>query len=392
MYKSILTIFVLLLIVGCNPGQKENPRETKEQIQAIKTSTDSSVYEQTMETEVTPDSVSNEKPSLYQTYYQLKAMHDRLPYFLPVDSAYLFITVMGEWSEYDVFYRKTYIHQMGLINEKNEPVLPVRYHHLGNPGIYGKYWIEIQQNQNKGLFNLKSKQLVNPIYDMVIPAEDSTIIAYAIKEEQHFTIDLEGNQKEVEEIPNSLKFLGLKKGSLFDIGKIGIIPYYTSGLFYSEEEQPMDELFKRYEEGAGVIYAPLYLTQLDVTNPVFTSIEVKEQAEGERYIITEDSESSVSFVSDITDGIKAFFTKFIESGTDARGYFIENERLVTVNQRNQLIDSMQLTRNYNEALLKTTESYSLLGDTLIEIIKDGGGFLEYLNFPQYSYQWIQQTW
>lgn len=53
--------------------------------------------------------------------------------------------------------------------------------------------------------------------------------------------------------------------------------------------------------------------------------EEKEQIDGDLYFKTEDGESSVSFVSEITDGIKAFFTKFIESGNDARGYFIENE-------------------------------------------------------------------
>ena len=392
MKRIPIFIFIIALFFSCNSGKKENPSAENEHTQQVIVDSQlntTKATEGTVEVSEVPDSQKTIGTPLYQKYHQLKQMHDRLPYYLPIDSGYFFVTVKGEWSGYEVFENKTYVHQIGLVNENNESILPVRYHHLGNPGIFGNYWIEIQQNQYKGLFNLKTRQLIEPKYDMIVPVKDSTILALAKKDIQNIIIDADGNQIEASELTENLNFLGLKEGTLFSITDNNLIPYYTTELFHSEKEEPMKDVFMSFEEGAGVIYAPLYLSQLNISNPLFSEIEVKEQNEAELYFTTDKGASSVYKISTITENIKAFFTKFIESGASSRGYFIEKEKLLTINKKNQLIDSTHLIKDYDGRYLRLRESYSVLGDTLIEIVKSGGSFLEYFNFPEYSYKWIQ---
>jgi len=267
---------------------------------------------------------------------------------------------------------------MGLVNVMGEPVLPLLYSYIGNPGIFQNDWVGIARKGKTGLFNLKSFKLLEPEYEWIVPFEKGDIIAIAKTTNQFYSIDQYGDIEKANSKDLGFEFLGFQERFSFDALSIAITPFYTSSR--------LGETFEEYEEGAGTVYTPLFLRNMDMMNDRFSGIRTPDQDEHSAVLEISEANLVVSRIVAIGSNIKAFFTKFTESGVDARGYMIEREQLVTISKYNQVISSTKLTTNIDYQFLCEGMEYQVIGDSLVEIVNFEGRFQDYINFPQYTYQ------
>jgi hypothetical protein len=85
--------------------------------------------------------------------------------------------------------------KMGLIDSKNEEILPMTFDEVYS-GLVNPYYVVVYENGHKGLFDLDGKRICESTYDgfMISPSDSSIIGAYMHSQEKWRLINNKGEK------------------------------------------------------------------------------------------------------------------------------------------------------------------------------------------------------
>jgi hypothetical protein len=261
-----------------------------------------------------------------------ESKYSAIPYFAKLDDQYLFYVVKGKWLDTSLtqFAKGDFL--MGIVNERNEVILPVEYNKIYNPDATARGYIEIEKNGKRGLVNYHTKKVIHPVFDVIYPLLDWTYIAIGKIGDNFYQIGSSGaltrmeNYYPVNSILNNWTKLQVPGSSLQLIYKC-----------------KLDSNQIEYREATGVVVKSSYLFCLNFIPEVILNVSYNH----EHYSGFTNLESSAynSTYNGLESSIWTMFSSFQMFGIEERGQVAEVQYLLSLNSKGEYVDSKLIFEN-----------------------------------------------
>jgi hypothetical protein len=263
-------------------------------------------------------------PEVEKYVKRLDSLFTKTPYYTSLHGQLAFYVCNGQWKdpENDKFDNDNI--RMGIVNQEGDTLLALDYDKIYNPDGTAKGFIEIERKGKRGLYNYSTRNIFKPEYDVIFPSSQDEIIAFGKKGDDYYAIRDSVAELYTEEIP-TYSTLGEKWN--FDINAKNINYLHDSYNEYIPEGGPLT--------GEGVVFTPSYLLQLSFLPEIIEEIEIGKNAE---FALTETKGKIIKTTS-LTEKIFILFTSFYEEGIDSRGWQINQSNVVTVDSKNNVLQS-----------------------------------------------------
>ncbi|MFM7021789.1 MAG: YARHG domain-containing protein [Flavobacteriales bacterium] len=254
----------------------------------------------------------------------------KVPYFAKVDDQYLFYACSGKWIDTSLVHYAKGDFLMGIINDKNEIILPIEYNKIYNPDATARGYIEFEKNGKRGLVNYHNKKIIAPVFDVIFPTNKWGCIANGRIGNTLYTILDNGSHVKYSygEDDESRDFIGYLN---FEVS-----PNTATYLVYDLQKRESEDEY--YPSAKGIVFTPSYLFDLGYKEKnCFMSFH--DYYDGGTYKI----EMSIKKREQVGENILAFLGEFVEHSSDGRGYILENSHLFTTDSTGKFIHKTELT-------------------------------------------------
>jgi hypothetical protein len=246
-----------------------------------------------------------------------ESKYSAIPYFAKLDDQYLFYVVKGEWLDTSLtqFAKGDFL--MGIVNERNEVILPVEYNKIYNPDATARGYIEIEKNGKRGLVNYHTKKVIAAEYDVIYEPKDWESIAVGRIGNNFYRIFPDGRRAKFvsRDYENDL--------SMYDV---------VSGNWTFEKNNKFQLIFDLYPHKEkwgddtarirGVLINPSFLCNMKFDE------KISEFDPNEQYYGTNVATFDVGYLQKINENVYFFITDFIDKGVMERGWAIEHHSIV----------------------------------------------------------------
>jgi hypothetical protein len=233
----------------------------------------------------------------------------------------------------------------GLEYEDAGELLPIEFDKIFSPDATAKEYVEVEKGGKLGLFDYVRKIMIAPKYDLIYPADGTKYIAIGKIGTQFFGI-LSENETEKLSTEGSPTYANLEAETIFDLKESKVIPVFAV-------EKQEDEY-----RSNGVVFLPSFVSNLGLVSS--SKLELV-SFNGSDMGITKVSMEIVR-AETITEKLKILFTSFYKEGIDVRSYTIEKTRATIIDESDKVVDSKQLSENYNSHQNELT----FCGDNLLD--------------------------
>ena len=312
---------------------------------------------------------------------KLDSLYTRSPYFTKPNENLLLYVCIGYWNERKYDDQKKYPYgdnlKFGIINKQLEVLLPIAYEKIYNPDLTADGYIEIQKNDLLGLFNYETNEIIECEFEVIFPS-NTRAIAIGKIENEYFNI-YKNEKILIQDTSKIPKYSEILKNHTFDALDSNIT-YLIDSYYNYYDGDPV--------EGSGVVVTPSYLNQLDILPEIQPNIVINR--DGDFGIV--ESEIKMLETRSFGEKVTAFISSFYEEGVDGRGYQLNQKRIITVNEENELV-SNRIMAEYDENnefyyCKKGNPTLIFINDTLIELKKmaiNPNEYSVYRTMPQYIY-------
>ena len=117
---------------------------------------------------------AKERELMYQTALSIRDKYDSVIWYASQEGEHYFYVVSGVWENYFMQYDKRDQQNentlMGLADSQGELIIPIEYDLIGTIGFDHSNLVEVTKDGKYGYFDVvEKKQVVEPIYDLLIP-------------------------------------------------------------------------------------------------------------------------------------------------------------------------------------------------------------------------------
>lgn len=270
--------------------------------------------------------------------------------------------------------------RFGLISDKGEQLLPMKYELISHPGMVAANCVEIKKNSKFGLYDYATKQLIDPVYDVLFPSPIMEYVAIGVKGETYYKIYQDGTSKPFTDDQAVISYTQLFATHPFNYESAYFAMYYeTLGFEYMNEEDYGDTYLPR------VFLPSSYLAQLNVA-PVI-----------ERDISSMDDSLNVSIskIQKIGNQNTAFVSTLFERVADARGYEYEESHLHILNKANKSIANLLIwddSQTYEmNGYTDSGRKSKFINDSVLEVknfVQNENEALPYSQYTRYDFYQI----
>ncbi|PCJ01095.1 MAG: hypothetical protein COB15_01280 [Flavobacteriales bacterium] len=374
--KQLLNLLIITLtLVSCSDNPDPLKKESTKEKTPAKEIVNTTIPERTTKKFHFLDST---EANLIE---KLGSLYSRTPYFTKVNDNFILYVCKGDWKERTYEDHKKYPYgdnlKFGIINKQMEVLLPLEYDKIYNPDLTSKGYIEIEQNGLLGLFNYETNKIIECGFDVIFPA-NSNVVAIGRIDDRYYNI-LENENVLIEDPTEIPKYSKILKNHTFDALDSNIT-YLIDSYYNYYEGDPI--------EGSGVVITPSYLNKLNVLPEIQPNIVIKRDG----YFGIIESENTIIKSSSFGEQITAFISSFYEEGVDGRGYQLNQQHIITVNEDNKIVSNQMMAEydEYNEFYFceKGNPTLLFINDTLIELkkmVSDPSDYSTYRTMPMFNY-------
>lgn len=288
---------------------------------------------------------------------KLDSIYGHTPYYVKTESAYLFY-VCAKKIEYsndgNSKYNPTNV-LLGIADHNCKELLKPQYTKIFNPDATAVGYIEIENNGKRGLFNYITHEIIPPSFDVIFPSDQSGIDAFCKKGNSYEAIVNGAVVPYQGEIPTYISYWQKWE---FDIKKKSI-----KHLMDSYEKYYPEDL----DEAQGVVFTPSYLFDLGFLSEVVTQIDES----GKEHLGTIVNKGKLIEQYSIGDKIMAFVSSFYDEGLDGRGWQINQNSLVTVDEKNNVLGKQLILKRSDFSMeqfcSENCRGYRLLENNILEV-------------------------
>ncbi|NMM47323.1 YARHG domain-containing protein [Marinigracilibium pacificum] len=366
---------VLLSIISCDSTKSEKTNTEKvaqsnqNEYRLVTVEKEKSTIEKSTDFEL--DSITFHKRVQY-----LNSLYGRAPYYVLTEKSVLFY-ITDQPSKYSSNTPPKY----GLATDSLDLVLNLKYETIGNPNQLLKNCMEINTGNLYGIFNYSTFEVLDPDFDFFIPDENSAKEhAYGFKNGRWYKIEFDNlnSYYEVEYDPS--RYL-----SNFQINNNSIL----DNLIYSTYNYGT---FKEKQIGKGDFVLPSFLVRMNIYGQkVMEDVTNPGQHNGDYGIEHFNIETTEENPLSIGEKIKAFVVKFQESGIDARGYSINQSKLLIQNTDNNIFNSIILSNEDGLNAQCNDYDFKLVTDTLLQVKSNTRAGSTIFNDTNYRFYSIDET-
>ena len=296
-------------------------------------------------------------PMVAEDVKALEKKYDMAPYFFEIDGQRMYYVVNGKWEvDYERNFKRSGA-KLGIVDANHEEILPVAYDKIYNPDGTAKGFIEIEAEGKKGLYGYKNKVTIPCSFDLLFPSDNADAIAVGKQGDGYFFLHEDGHTTGITSGKDIPRYVDMGKQIKFDFFDKGIPELY----------QCYDEYFSKGDKyPVGMKFLPSYLHELGFI-PETMGIG------GDDMGNVTDANGEVESVDEVGGGISAFITSFYEEGVSARDYQYEKNHLVTLDDKNNVYQTIELGAIYpgGSAYLCGEEQfqYRWAGEGLLETVE-----------------------
>lgn len=306
--------------------------------------------------------------SAFQTAFS--SSYDKVLYASFIDNQLYVFVLKGKWDDSNLDREKKVIkkggYQIGLVNEKNEVVIPIKYDKIYNLGATASNLIEVELSGKLGAYDLEGHEVLPTEFDAIYPYKGADNVWVQVRKgEQYGWLSKDGG-------------INLAPGTHQDVNlfQAPAISSLISSWSFNSDAETLQPIFEYVEvdnqypdepiEGSGILFTPSYLFQLGIV-PEFQH----------RWLFNggdfghESTVASVQKTQALSNGISALMTTFDESFMDARGYNNENKEVVTVNNKMEKMDKLSFSvKGYNDQKACSSDIlFNFIGTDVLEVCK-----------------------
>lgn len=260
-----------------------------------------------------------ERSQIYDNARALEASYDSVIWYTTVGTNTYFYVVQGTWNNYFLDYNSIHLKNtgvsMGLVDAKGEVIIPLEYDLIGSIGFERSDLVEVTKDGKVGYFNIATKQLVTPMFDLIIPYDRENAFALVKNDSTYGWIDNRFNY--------STGFVSERMKQW-----LTNFEFLRQSITLQPDRYNFCEIPAREHVGNGIIAPPSYLSKYGIFDEIEGGISTTSFPMNGW---TEYIEISDSFLETVTDNLRAVVTTIRERYLEAREEFYTSSSLLFVN-------------------------------------------------------------
>jgi len=345
MKKLNIALYAILALffVACGTENKEEKKKTEETTEVVEKKEDIKI------TEKEKSKTESLKPISKEVLAKVKAnFSSKVPFYLQFEGRTIFVTTNDKSKDYSEHFTGKI--KYGIVNDSLQELLPTDFDKVFNPETTILNCIEYKKNGKVGLLNLKTKEVISPIFEYIFPAGKLiSNLAYGFKSGKWHLINSDDMSNKEAADYNPFAEVGNLSFNMHMLGK--------SLMSYCDENDSYGP-----ETGNGVLVVPSYLEYLKILPQKQYFDVLVDDNKAVDFGTTDIKLHKVKEVT-VTDKVISFFTGAYESGIEARGYELEQNSLVVYNQETKKIESHVLH-------IQGMSSNNICGDSELKYVND----------------------
>lgn len=321
----------------------------------------------------------------------LDLKYSKTPLFTKMDDQYLFYVCKGTWVDTTKSKGKSKA-LMGIVNEKQELILPVEYTKLYTPDATTRGYIEIEKNGKRGLVNYHTKKIIPCDYDVIYPSDDWTSIAIGKIYHDFYYLYATGKRELITD-----KYFMIGSWNINISRETSPTLLYDS---YPKKKREDDDDNYFWYQATGVYITPSYLLSLKYLPAVFNGVDIKGNfQEGITDIKSEIKDSHHNKNIDLYSLITSFKYLAIEG----RGEVIDRNYILLKDKHGSVRDYGEITEDNNAYLYFIDDGNEsndgiftpiFINDSIVQLHYTTDtvlNFSKYDHLTQFSYYKINRT-
>jgi len=276
----------------------------------------------------------------FKTAEQLKSKYDSVIWFTYNNDKTYYYVLKGKWDLYKDLDNQHNNngevkddYKMGLVGPDLKEIIPVGYTLIHNIGTTISNLIEVENGDNKGLFDLKGKEVVPAKYNRIYPIDDDNNLAV---------------------LQNGLDYYYLKKDfSISAKADIKLADFFSKIKKINTANDLKKEAFNNITEynstaDNGTVYLPpSYLVDLNLVKKVLDFPSPTRAKNGqEDFGQTEYSITAAEKIESAENWFQAFFYAIKDYYLDARAEFYDGKGVVIVDKKKNRVFTQSMADNY----------------------------------------------
>jgi len=378
--KKILWLIVgLFLVVGCGNKEDKSKNENSKQSYSVN-------FKDKASDEYLFGSPKNFEPNLpFDTITKIKKVleknYNQFIFYTLIDGNRLYYVTKGtgKFDLWDLNFNAKKDYKVGVLNQNFKEIIPVEFDKVFNPNDIIDNAIVVQINNKFGIYSLDGKVILNPIYDNIYPSFHEEVMVQVKKDGKFGWIDKDGKENFDD---NSQYAVSPMASDLILKWKA-----FRKNIAFLRTPVESDE----YNEftNSGTLFTPCYIFGMGIMSEYFPSVVMDKNTE---YYMGSDSISAkILEKKTFGDKVVGFVSDFFEQGVDARGYQMDQQNLVIVNDKLDTVSTLIVSYGSNYGDYCFEPFYNFFGDTLVEVVKQVNWDFENHTLPLYEFYKIENN-
>lgn len=292
-----------------------------------------------------------QREAVYDVARKLEQQFDTVIWYVTHNGENYFYVAEGSWKNYFLNYstrhEKNADVKMGVVNATGEEVIPIDYDLIGTFAFDHKNLVEVRKDGKTGYYDLTTKQqVVDPVYDMIVPYQYDSILAIVKQDTVYGWID------------NAYQYT---PGFPSEEAREWVMTFgfLKKPLSFTKDSHSYCEIPNQEYAGYGILIPPSYLVYSGLFSEIdggicTTPVPVYGWTE---YIKVEES-----FFEKLSANVSALVTAITERYIEGREEFYTSNRVVFLNERN---DTLAV-----ESVNGTNSMIRAIDSTLLEVRTD----------------------
>lgn len=308
---------------------------------------------------------------------QFGDLHEHIPYTMFLNEQLYFVVATGNWKvdNWDSDNQEpTSIgsYKVGLVNELNEVIIPIKYDKIYNMGGVASNLMEVELNGKLGAYDIVGNELLPPEFDGIYPYTNAKNTWIQIRKGDQFGwLSTSGH---VSMNPSSHSNQGLFKAQpvaslltnwSFDSNSDRVIPFFKTQTSLKDKYQTKEE---------GLLILPSYLYHLGLVPEFRTNWDafvMNGPSNGETAATIQTARK--------TGNNQTIISAFKQYFSDPRGYYEERSDIITVNDKMEPIDKLSIEEGYIQGPCSDEIRFRFIDDNTLEV-----NLIKETNHPTYN--------
>lgn len=275
---------------------------------------------------------AKEREFSYETARNMRDKYDSVIWYAQHGEDTYFYVVSGSWENYFMQYDKRDQQnqnvRMGLADASGELVIPIDYDLIGTIGFETADLVEVSRDGKYGYYDVGTmKQVVEPIYDLIIPYNNEGAWALVKQDTVFGWLD--------NEFKYTPGFVSAKMEDWFNN-----FEYLKQEIRLEPGSYTFCEIPSAEYAGNGIIIPPAYFSINDIFRTIESGISTTEVPINGW---TEYKETTGTFIERIGANLRAVVTTINERYLEGREEFYTSSRLTLIDDKQNILSSSNIS-------------------------------------------------